>query len=302
MNNILTTTSSFSINDFPTGLNVIHNPYKRKLTEDEIKGLIAKYQPVGIIAGVEPLTREVLMTAKKLKVISRCGIGVDSVDLKAAEELGIKVTITPEAPMISVAELTIGLILSLIRKINVLDAGIRKGEWKGPKGNLLSGKTVGIIGCGRIGTYVSRLLKAFGCNVIGYDNHVREHEVCRIVGFEELLKESDIITLHIPYTEENKNIIGAEQLKKMKPSCLLINAARGGLIDEDALYEALKNGEIAGAALDCFAEEPYKGPLTKLENTVLTPHMGSSAIEARIMMEKQALDNLVQGLKEFGII
>ncbi|HHW00448.1 MAG TPA: phosphoglycerate dehydrogenase [Clostridiaceae bacterium] len=299
---ILTTTSSFSINEFPDGLNVIHNPYKRKLTGDEIKDLIIKYQPVGIIAGVEPLTREVMMAAENLKVISRCGIGIDSVDMKAAGELGIKVTITPEAPMISVAELTIGLILSIIRKITVLDAGIRKGGWKGPKGNLLWGKTVGIIGCGRIGTYVSRLLKAFGCDVIGYDPYIKEHEICRMVGFEELLEKSDIISLHIPYTDENKNIIGAAQLKQMKPTCLLINAARGGLIDEDALYEALKNGEIAGAALDCFAEEPYSGPLTKLENTVLIPHMGSSATEARIMMEKQALDNLIKGLEEFGII
>jgi D-3-phosphoglycerate dehydrogenase len=300
--NILTTTSSFSVNTFPPELNVIHNPYKRRLTEEEAKDLILKYQPVGIIAGVEPLTREVMVAAEKLRIISRCGIGVDSVDIKAAEELGIKVTITPDAPMISVAELTLGLILSLIRKITVLDAGIRRGGWKGPAGNLLSGKTAGIIGCGRIGTYVSKLLKAFGCEVLGHDTYIKDHEICRMIGFEELIKESDIITLHIPYTDDNKNLIGSEQLKRMKPDSLLVNAARGGLVDEDALYEALKNGDIAGAAMDCFMEEPYNGPLAELDNTVLTPHMGSSASEARVMMEQQAVDNLVDELERSEIV
>lgn len=300
--NILTTTSSFSVNTFPIELNVIHNPYKRRLTEEEIKDLIIKYQPVGIIAGVEPLTRDVMMAAEKLRIISRCGIGVDSVDMKAAEELGISVTITPEAPMISVAELTLGLILSLIRKITILDAGIRKGGWKGKAGNLLSGKTAGIIGCGRIGTYVSKLLKVFGCEILGYDPYIKEHEICRMVSFEKLIKESDIITLHIPYTDENKNLIGTEQLKQMKSDSLLINAARGGLVDEDALYEALINGNLAGAALDCFRDEPYKGPLTELDNTVLTPHIGSSASEARLMMEKQAVDNLIGELRRHKIV
>ncbi len=296
--NILITTSSFGIDCFPPGLEVIYNPYKRKLTEEEVKDLIIKYQPIGMIAGVEPLTRDVMMEAKNLKIISRCGIGVDSVDLEAAKELGIKVRITPDAPLISVAEHTLALILSLIKKITLLDSKIRKCEWKGPKTNLVSGKTVGVIGCGRIGTYVSKLLKSFGCLVLGYDPYVKEHNICTMVKFEELISKSDIITLHLPLDSGTKNIIGLKQLKQMKPTALLVNVARGGLIDEAALHEVLNNKEIAGAALDCFVEEPYNGQLLTLDNTILTPHMGSSAIEARSMMEQQAVGNLLEELKK----
>jgi D-3-phosphoglycerate dehydrogenase / 2-oxoglutarate reductase len=302
MKNVITTTSSFGVKDFPDELNVINNPYKRKLTEDEVMGLIEKYQPVGMIAGVEPLTRRVIEKAENLKIISRCGVGLDSVDVKAAKEHGIKITITPDAPVVSVAELTMGLILSLIRHINVLDAGIKSGGWKGPKGNLISGKTVGVIGCGRIGSHVSKLVEAFGCRLLGYDPYIKTHDTCEMTSLETLLKESDIVTLHIPYTDENRYMIGKKQLELMKSSSLLINAARGGLVDEDALYSALKDGEIAGAALDCFEEEPYNGPLSTLENTVLTPHMGSSAREARKEMEQQAVDNMVKELKRLNII
>jgi D-3-phosphoglycerate dehydrogenase len=294
---ILTTTSSFSADGFPPELTVIHNPYKRKLTEEEAKDLIQKYQPIGMIAGVEPLTRDVMMQAKNLKIISRCGVGVDSVDLAAAQELGIKVTITPDAPVIPVAEHTLALILSLIKKITLLDAKIRKSEWKGPKIGLVSGKTAGVIGCGRIGTYVSKLLQSFGCIVIGYDPYIQEHDICRMVGLEELLSQSDIITLHLPFNGDTKNMIGFKQLRQMKSTALLVNVARGGLIDEEALYEVLSNNEIAGAAVDCFVEEPYQGPLLQLDNTVLTPHMGSSAVEARMMMEQQAVWNLLEELK-----
>jgi D-3-phosphoglycerate dehydrogenase len=248
------------------------------------------------------LTRDVMMQAKNLKIISRCGIGVDSVDLEAAKELGIKVTITADAPVISVAEHTLALILSLIKKITLLDAKIRKLEWKGPKTNLVSGKTAGVIGCGRIGTYLAKLLKAFGCMVIGYDPYIKEHDICTMVRLEELLTKSDIITLHLPLTSDTKNIIGIKQLRQMKPTALLVNVARGGLIDEEALYEVLSNNEIAGVAVDCFVDEPYQGPLLQLDNTILTPHMGSSAIEARMMMEQQALRNLWEELKKLQIV
>lgn len=300
--NILTTTSSFGINEFPDEINVIHNPFKRKLTEDEVLDLIEKYQPIGMIAGVEPLTRRVLKKARNLKIISRCGIGIDSLDMEAAKELGIKVMITPDAPIISVAELTLGLILGLLRRINTLDAGMRRGGWKGPKGNLLSGKIVGIIGCGRIGTYVARLAAAFGCKVMGCDPFVKEHGICNMSDFGKLLKESDIVTLHVPYSRDNHHLIAEKELNTMKSNAILINAARGGLINEAALCDALRNGVIAGAAMDCFEMEPYDGLLTRLENTLLTPHMGSSASEARVMMEKQSLDNLVSELKRLDIL
>lgn len=300
--NVLTTTSSFGIDSFPSLLNVIHNPYKRRLTEEEAISLIEQYQPVGIIAGVEPLTRKVLEKAKNLKIISRCGIGLDSVDLEAAREFGIKVTNTPDAPTASVAELTLGLILCLARRINNLDALIRNGGWKGPQGNLLKDKMVGIVGCGRIGTYVAKLVSAFGCRVIGYDPFINNHDICEMTTFDEVIKSADIITLHIPYSEGNRHMIGEEQLNKMKKSALLINAARGGLIDEVALYKALKAGQIAGAALDCFENEPYKGSLTELDNVVLTAHMGASAFEARTIMEQQAIDNLVNEFKAQGLL
>lgn len=300
--NILITTSSFNVNSFPKELNIIHNPYKRRLTEEEVKQLIIKYQPVGIIAGLEPLTRDVLLTAKNLKIISRCGIGVDNVDLNAAREMNIKVTNTPDAPTVSVAELTLGLILTLARHINLHDTTIRGGGWKGPKGILLKDKTVGIIGCGRIGTYVAKLLSAFGCKILGHDPYIQKHNICNMVSFETIIKEADIITLHVPFSKETRQMISSRELKQMKKTALLINAARGGIVDEEALYNALKSGEISGAALDCFEEEPYNGPLKELDNTVLTAHMGSSAKEARVLMEKHAVDNLVKELTNLAIL
>jgi len=299
---VLTTTSSFGIDEFPPSVNVIHNPYKRRLTEEEVISLIEQYQPVGIIAGVEPLTRKVMEKAKNLKIISRCGIGLDSVDLEAARELGIKVTNTPDAPTASVAEFTVGLMLCILRRINTLDALIRKGGWKGPQGNLLKDKTVGIIGCGRIGTYVAKLVNAFDCNIVGYDPFITKHDICKMIPFDELISSADIITMHMPFTEENRHMIGREQLSKMKKTAILINTARGGLVDEDALYDALKSGQIAGAALDCFENEPYEGPLTTLDNVVLAAHMGASAVEGRAIMERQAFDNLVNELKAQGLI
>ena len=228
MNNILVTTSSFSVNKFPDGFNVIYNPYKRKLTENELYDLIDQYQPVGMIAGVEPITRNALQHAKYLKVISRCGVGTDSLDMAAAEEFGIKVTITPCSPVKSVAELTLALILCMLRKINTLDAKIRSGGWKGPQGNLLCGKVVGVIGCGRIGTYVAQLLQAFGCNVIGYDPYITQHPICNIVEFNELIKQSEIITLHIPYNKESHHIIDREELQNMKKKRNSNQCCKGG--------------------------------------------------------------------------
>ncbi len=294
--NILVTTSSFGNSSFPDSVNVIMNPYKRKLTESEAIELVDKYRPAGIIAGVEPLTRKVMEKAPELKVISRCGTGMDSVDLVAARSLGITVVNTPDAPTPSVAELTIGLMLCLARHINTMDTGIRKGDWKGPQGMLLKEKTVGIVGCGRIGTYVAELVSAFGCRVLGYDPYIRQHGICTIVSMDELLNEADIVTLHVPYSQANHHIIGEAELGRMKSAALLINAARGGLVDEEALYAALKQGVIAGAAMDCFELEPYKGKLTELDNTVLTSHIGSGAVETRKIMEAQAVENLLKVL------
>ncbi|MBI2625275.1 MAG: phosphoglycerate dehydrogenase [Candidatus Nealsonbacteria bacterium] len=275
------------------GLEFKLNPYGRKLEKKEIVELAI--DTVGIIAGTEPLSRDVLEKLKNLKAISRCGVGMDSVDLKAAKELGIKVYNTPEAPTQAVAELTLGLIISCLRKIPQNDREIKQGQWPKLTGELLAGKTVGIIGLGRIGKSVCRLLKPFGVNILAYDIAPQPENLGqKMVSLEKLLTSSDIITLHLP--GEAGCPIDEKAIAKMKNGAFLINAARGNLIDENALYEALKSGKLSLAAIDTPSEEPYKGKLRELDNVVLTAHIGSYAKEARIEMEKQAVINLLDGL------
>lgn len=300
--NILITTSSFNSSVDNDRLNIVRNSHKRRLSEDEIKELNKHYEPVGIIAGVEPITRDVLKQNPQLRVISRCGAGLDSIDLEAADELGIIVKNTPDAPVKPVAELTIGLILNQLRYIAKTSNQIKAGEWSRPMGNLLNGKTAGIIGCGKIGSYVGRLLNAFGCQVMGYDHYHQEEmeNIFKMVELQELVRKSDIVSLHIPYSDSNKHIVNEEFLRKMKPDSLLVNTARGGLVDEDALYRVLKERLIKGACIDCFEEEPYRGRLTELENVTLTGHIGSYAYEARTEQEVQAVENLLLELKKLG--
>lgn len=298
--NILCTVEEYLMDDFPDTLKIIKNPYKRKLTENEVDTMIRKYNPVGIIAGVEPLTRKVLEKATNLKVISRFGVGLDTVDTEAASQLGIQVFNTPNAPTAAVGELTLALMLGVLRHIRELDTGVRNGSWNRPVGSLLSGKTIGIIGCGRIGTYVARLVKAFGCRVIGYDPYIKDHPVCELHTLHNLLRSSDIVSLHIPFSKENRHIINFHRLEMMKPGAVLINAGRGGLIDEEALLHSLKTGKIAGAGIDCFNDEPYNGPLTHMDNVLLTSHVGSNTWETKTEMEAQALINLIEGLKASG--
>lgn len=307
MKNVLITTSSFG-NDAPealallegAGLTVVFNPYRRKLTEEEAAALLEQYRPVGMIAGVEPLTRAVLTRGEGLKVISRCGIGMDSVDLAAAADLGIRVTNTPDAPTIPVAELTLGMILALLRQIHRSDASIRGGQWERPMGSLLYGKTVGIVGCGRIGTYLGRLLAPFGCTLLGHDPFLADSAVFRLLPLDELLAQADVVSLHLPCTPESRHLLDARRIGLMKEAAFLVNAARGGLVDEGALCAALAAGRLGGAALDCFEEEPYTGPLRELPNVLLTGHIGSYAREGRAIMEEQAAANLVAALREGG--
>jgi len=306
---ILITTSSFAKSDrslletfVEQELQTVLNPYARKLTESEVSELIEQHQPIGMVAGVEPLTRKVLEKAKNLKVISRAGIGMDAVDLQAARDLGIVVTNTPDAPTIPVAELTLGMILSLLRRIHISDASIRRDLWVRPMGNLLHGKTVGLVGCGRIGTYLAGLLSSFGCIIFGYDPFLNKSDKFPLVDLKRILSDADIISLHIPYNQENHHFINAERIQKMKKGSLLINAARGGLVDEDALHDALSSEYLGGAALDCFEEEPYTGKLKDLDNVLLTAHIDSYAQEGRVMMEKQAVENLLRELKKAGCI
>ena len=313
MHTILITTSSFGAQDAEpkrllraSGLAVQENPFRRTLTEPEVAALLRAHRPVGVIAGVEPLTSAVLEAAAgHLKVISRCGAGLDNVDLRKAAELGIAVHHTPEAPSQAVAELALGCMVNLIRELPQADRRLRAGIWSKPMGFLLGELVVGIVGLGRIGKRVAALVRAFGAEVIATDPvwdaaWAREHEVAQ-AALPELLPQADLVTLHAsPPLSEAAPLIGRAELARMKRGAYLINVSRGGLVDECALHEALRSGHLKGAALDTFAREPYDGPLRELENTLLTPHLGSYARAARTRMEREAAQNLLRGLAERG--
>ncbi len=271
---------------------IVFNPHGRKLSKDEVVEVCQG--AVGIIAGTETLDGAVLEKLIALKVISRCGVGLENVDLKVAQKLGIKVFNTPDGPTLAVAELTIGLILDLLRKVGQMERTIRAGGWNKLMGNALYGKKVGVIGFGRIGRKVALLLKAFGCEVFYADPKVEDS----VLGFKrmnliDLLKSADIVTLHVSGSDR---IIGESEFAFMKRGSWLVNVSRGETIDEGALLRKLTDSSLGGAALDVFQKEPYIGPLTKLENVILTPHIGSYALESRIEMENQSVRNLIEGL------
>lgn len=273
----------------------ILNPYGRKLTKEEVIDLAKGVD--GIIAGTEPLNAWVLNNLPDLRVISRCGAGIDNVDLEVAERLGIKVFNTPYGPTLAVAEVAVGLILGLLRRIPQMDRELRIGTWKKRMGNLLQGKRIGIIGFGRIGQKVAELLLPYGVEIGHYDIcEISSDLPCTPQEFEFLLGWADIITLHLSTSKETEPIIGKREIQRMKKGAWLVNVARGGIVDEEALHGALKQGHLAGAALDVFHKEPYDGPLSTLENVILTPHIGSYALEVRAAMESQAVENLIQGL------
>lgn len=305
---IIITTTSFARHD-PSllamleqkGFDVTLNTLGRKLKREEIVNLCSDY--AGIIAGTEKYDRDILSQLPGLKVISRCGTGLDSIDLVAAKGCGIRVYNTPDAPTLAVAELTVGLILNLLRMISQMDADIRNKKWDKKMGYLLAGKKVGIIGYGRIGQKVGNLLAAFDTELAYCDVEEKPH--CRYCGrkeFEEVLGWADIVTLHLSQPKEKKAIIGYRELMLMKKGAWIVNVSRGNLVDETALYDALKSGHLSGAALDVFEKEPYSGPFEELKNVLLTPHIGSYAREARIEMETQAVKNLLSGFCREGEI
>ncbi len=309
MNTLVISTSSFDIDNNPpllhlqkNGMSIVTNPHRRKLTEDEIIELL-RQGAIGLIAGIEPLTRRVFEAAPQLKVISRCGAGLDSVDLTAAKQHGITVLNTPEAPAQAVAELTLGYILALLRQISTIDTAVRNSEWPRTQGRLLAAQTVGIIGLGHIGRRVARLCQAFEATVVAHDPFVQQApDGVTLMPLPQLLASADVITLHVPYSSELHHLLDAKAFAAMKPEAIVINAARGGLVDEDALATALSAGTIAAAALDVFEQEPYHGPLIANRNIILTSHIGSLARESRQRMEIEAAENLLQGLQQNGFI
>lgn len=296
---IAITTSSFAqFSEAPLdllrqqGVEFVFNKTGRALTEDEAIALLSDC--VGVAAGTEPLTRRVMEALPQLKVISRCGTGTDSVDLEAAREKGIAVCNTPDGPTQAVAEITLGMMLDLLRHVSRMDRDVRAGVWKKRMGNLLMGKRVGIVGFGRIGRAVARLCVAFGAEV-AFADPMAEDSVFTRMSLQELLAWADIITLHCPKPKGGV-LLDDANLRSMKKGAWLVNAARGGLVDEAVLTELLQAGHLAGAAVDTFVKEPYAGPLTSVDTALLTPHVGSYAVEARIGMEVDTIKNLLNAL------
>jgi D-3-phosphoglycerate dehydrogenase / 2-oxoglutarate reductase len=282
------------------GYTPINNPYKRKLTEQEVIELAKDC--IGIVAGLEPLNSKVMDSCINLKCISRVGVGMENVDMDYAKQKGVIVVNTPDGPTRGVAELTLAMTMALLRRVPQADANLKKGIWKKETGNLLIEKTIGVVGLGRIGKTVSQIFRSLGNTVIGYDPYADENWAdkygVKLTSFDDLVKTADIITLHIPGNKDKKPVVTKEVISNMKPKSFLINIARGDVVDEAALEEALISGHLKGAAIDVFSKEPYTGNLIKLENVVLTPHLGSYAEEGKLKMEIDAVNNLIKALSK----
>jgi D-3-phosphoglycerate dehydrogenase len=281
-----------------SGAEVIFNNFGHRLTHEEIIRLGTGCQAV--IAGVEPYDREVLSRLPDLRCISRSGVGTDNIDLECAQAKGITVLNTPEVVVQPVAEMTLAMMFDLLRMLTFHTSVLRSGQWNKRAGHLISSRKVGIIGLGRIGRRVSELLRLFNADVMGYDIYpdrswAKEHGV-RIVDLQTLLTESDIISIHVSFSPENPFILGKTEFDKMKKGTIVINTSRGQVIDEAALYQALRSGHLGGAGLDVFRNEPYEGPLCSLENVVLTPHISTLTEESRAEMEHEAVVNVLKFL------
>jgi D-3-phosphoglycerate dehydrogenase len=274
--------------------------------EDELARIIKGFD--GLIVRSKPLvTRKVIESADRLKVIARAGVGLDNIDVKAAEERGVALINAPESSTQSVAELAIGLMLAVARRIAFSDRRMREGYWakKEAMGVELSGKTLGVIGAGRIGSAVARIAKyGFNMHILYYDvvcrDDLNKELGAECVSIEELLKRSDIVTIHVPLLPETRHMINEEKLRLMKKTAILINTSRGAVVDTAALVKALSEGWIAGAGLDVFEEEPLPKdhPLTKLDNVVLTPHIGASTKEAQEKAGVEVARKIVEFFKK----
>ncbi len=306
MTNVLVSTVPFASHDrLPlelldsVGAHVTINPIGRRLQEEELAELIPAAEI--LIAGTEPITRKVLEAAPNLRLIARVGIGLDNVDLLAAQERGIQVTYTPEAPAPAVAELTVGLMVSLLRHTHTANALLHDGQWHRFMGRRIGESTIGVIGVGRIGSRVIRLLSSFGVRRFIANDLAPQIELLRGIEVEwvdqdQVLRGADIVTLHVPLTPETRNMVGRAQLDMMKQDAVLINTSRGGVVDEEALLRALQDGRLGSAAIDVFAHEPYEGPLIQEPRCLLTSHMGSMSIDCRSRMEAEATREAVRFL------
>jgi len=281
-----------------SGHTLAFNPHRRRLKPGEVNDLLCGVSVV--IAGTEPYNRETLRDLPDLQAICRVGIGLDSVDLAFCRERGIAVTYTPDAPSQGVAELTVANILNLLRHIHASDRSVREGAWNRLMGRLVEEVTIGILGVGRIGGRVIRLLEPFGPGIVACDTDpevagapMPNVEWC---DERELFRRADLVTVHIPLNRANRHFVNRQRIAMMKTGALLINTSRGAVVDEEALTDALLQKHLGGAALDVYEQEPYRGPLTRLDNVVLTAHIAASARETRYRMELGAAEDCLRVL------
>ena len=266
------------------------------LPKTELPKIIADYDAL-IIRSATKAKGDLLSNAKKLKVIGRAGEGLDNVDFQKANELGIKVLNTPHVSYMSVAELTIGYILALARNIVQGTASLREGKWEKEQlmGTEVNGKTLGVIGCGYIGKTVERLAISLGMKVLGVEECVYD----RFIPIDEMLPEADFITVHVPLTPNTKHLISTNEFNKMKDGVMIVDCSRGGVVDQEALYQALLSGKVRAAALDVFEEEPPKNSkLLKLSNVIATPHIGAQTKEAQLKASIQIAKKVIDALEK----
>ena len=279
------------------GIKYTINPFNRKITEKDLIDIISEYD--GLIAGTERISKDVINLASNLKMIARVGVGTDGVDLNYAKSKNIKVSYTPDAPGPAIAELTVGFMYSLLRSTHTANLLMRSGIWQRSIGRSFSEMTIGIIGAGRVGSKVIDLISKIGCSKLLVSDIYHNETLRDQYGFdwaakEKIFEEADIISFHVPLTADAKGMVKKNQLLAMKKDVLIINTARGGIIDEEDLYEVMQSGHIGGVAIDVFDEEPYTGPLINIDRCLLTPHIGSASKECRAKMEMEATEEIIR--------
>lgn len=306
MNKVLISISSFAENDDyaikileANNIEIILNTENKKLSEDKLIELIEDCDAV--IAGTEKISQKVIDAGKKLKIIARVGIGVNNIDLVAAKRKKIKVSYTPEVPAPYLAEMTIGIMLTMLRHVHISNLNMHKGVWSRMFGRSITNSTIGIIGYGRVGKNITNKIKSLRPKKIFiYDisNEIKSNdELIEFSALKKIYTECDIISLHLPLNTSTYNLITKENLLEMKSDAIIINNSRGGIINEQDLYEVLKSGHLSGAAIDVFEDEPYNGNLKEIDNCLLTGHMGSMSIECRNEMEVQAANDVIRAMK-----
>ncbi len=278
------------------GIEVVNQP---DITPEELLEVISEY-PCMVVRSRTKVTKEVLDAGTSLKSVVRAGVGLDNIDVAYAQDKGIKVLNTPSASTQSVAELTVAYLMALARNIPLMTASMKAGKWekKSFLGSEVSGKTLGLIGSGRIGSAVADRAIALGMTVVAFDPYVTELPNITLMELDELLSKADYISLHVPHTDETHNILDEAAFAKVKPGVRIINCSRGGTIDEDALYQAIQDGKIAGAALDVFADEPLAdSKLFSLDQVIGSPHIGAGTKEAKARVGEVAAQKVIETLK-----